>query len=318
MVDDFFTREELDACREDIKTIVENVAQKLYNAGKLKKLYREYGLFERITKMAEEFPGTSVVFFKMSQRVVPSIQKIWANERLLNVIEQLIGPEIAGHPVWNLRPTAPKAQLTLVPWHQDAGYLQTDSYSVLQPTAWIPFLDTNEENGCLQFVSGGHKMGKVAMHQCCHGGTWYVMLEEKEMEKTLGVNMKEDVVTCPVNYGGMVLFNNLIPHQGIPNTSKVIRWSMDLRWQRPSDPIGFYGLKDGILLRSPDQPDLVPDWESFNNVNRNKVQTEATSGKEDEELDPILYGPWMKKWEIVHVNRHVEAFQVNEEKQTHA
>ena len=25
------------------------------------------------------------------------------NERLLNVIEQFIGPEIGGHPVWNLR-----------------------------------------------------------------------------------------------------------------------------------------------------------------------------------------------------------------------
>lgn len=38
------------------------------------------------------------------------------------MIEQLIGPEICGHPVWNLRPTAPKAELTLVPWHQGKGF----------------------------------------------------------------------------------------------------------------------------------------------------------------------------------------------------
>ncbi len=35
-------------------------------------------------------------------------------------------------------------------------------------------------------VSGGHRSGKVAKHQCCHGGTWYVILEEEEMEKSLG------------------------------------------------------------------------------------------------------------------------------------
>lgn len=32
----------------------------------------------------------------------------------------------------------------------------------------------------------GHKTGKVGTHQCCHGGTWYVMLEEGEMRKKLG------------------------------------------------------------------------------------------------------------------------------------
>ena len=32
-----------------------------------------------------------------------AFQDLWANERLLNVIEQFIGPDIAGHPVWNLR-----------------------------------------------------------------------------------------------------------------------------------------------------------------------------------------------------------------------
>ena len=32
-----------------------------------------------------------------------AFQKLWSDERLLNVAEQLVGPEIAGHPVWNLR-----------------------------------------------------------------------------------------------------------------------------------------------------------------------------------------------------------------------
>jgi hypothetical protein len=45
-------------------------------------------------------------------------KNLWSNERLLNVVEQLIGSEIAGHPVWNLRTKTPQNEATTVPWHQ--------------------------------------------------------------------------------------------------------------------------------------------------------------------------------------------------------
>ena len=40
---------------------------------------------------------------------------------------------------------------------------------------------------CMQVARGGHQKGKVAKHQCCWGGTWYVQLQEEEMAKTLGM-----------------------------------------------------------------------------------------------------------------------------------
>ena len=33
----------------------------------------------------------------------------------------------------------------------------------------------------------------------------------------------------------------------------------------------------------------------------------------DEEFDTTIQGPWMKKWEIVHVNKHVDRFRKIEE-----
>ena len=39
------------------------------------------------------------------------------------------------------------------------------------------------------------------------------MLQEDEMEKTLEVDMSEDVVTCAVPYGGVLFINNMIPHR---------------------------------------------------------------------------------------------------------
>lgn len=35
-------------------------------------------------------------------------------------------------------------------------------------------------------IPKGHLSGKVAVHQCCAGDTWYIMLEEEEMKKRLG------------------------------------------------------------------------------------------------------------------------------------
>lgn len=61
--------------------------------------------------------------------------------------------------------------------------------------------------------------------------------------------------------------------------SKAIRWSLDLRWQRPSEPVGFYGLKEGLLMRSSKDPGMRIDWESFDAVNRHDKQTAAMNGK---------------------------------------
>lgn len=61
--------------------------------------------------------------------------------------------------------------------------------------------------------------------------------------------------------------------------SKNIRWSLDLRWQKPQDPLGFYGLKEGVMMRSSKDPDLTIDWESFNAVDRNQKQIECMTGK---------------------------------------
>ncbi len=32
----------------------------------------------------------------------------------------------------------------------DVGYLDNDSYKVMQPAAWIPMLDATKQTGCMQ------------------------------------------------------------------------------------------------------------------------------------------------------------------------
>ena len=37
---------------------------------------------------------------------------------MLNLIEQVLGPDIAGMPNWNLRDKSPNNEATTLPWHQ--------------------------------------------------------------------------------------------------------------------------------------------------------------------------------------------------------
>lgn len=68
--------------------------------------------------MQPSFDGSNVKQLHSNVLFSQALKDLWTNERLLNVVEQLIGPDIAGNPVWNLRTKTPKNEATTVPWHQ--------------------------------------------------------------------------------------------------------------------------------------------------------------------------------------------------------
>ena len=151
-------------------------------------------------------------------------------------------------------------------------------------------------------------------------------LDGQEMEKMLGADYEKNVVTCEVPFGGMVLFNNCIPHRSLENFSNKTRWSLDLRWQDPKKPTGFYDLKASVLMRKSDDPNYKVDWEGtiitrlfldfsqgffldFAVLDRDKLQTAHTVSADqlpDDEFDTNIHGPWMTRWDIVHHNKHTK------------
>jgi hypothetical protein len=136
------------------------------------------------------------------------------------------------------------------------------------------------------------------------------------------------------NRSSILLLNNLIPHRSLTNVSRDIRWSLDLRWQEPHLPAGFWGIKDSILMRKGADPAYSPDWSSWADMDRNSAQAQALrkgrrcqpmqalctrrpwrslagclpSGPDgtesDADLEPHICGPWMRRWDIVHHNGH--------------
>ena len=130
------------------------------------------------------------------------------------------------------------------------------------------------------------------------------------MEKTLGVDMKTDVVTCEVPLGGVLFLNNCIPHKSLENYSDKVQWSLDLRWQRPDKPNGFYDLKSCTLFCSTENPNLAINWEGMANLERSEVEKEDVESDNDL-FDTRVHGPWMKRWDITNFNRHTEAMKLS-------
>lgn len=309
VVENFFTLGEIESARESFRQLVDEIAQKLYKSGRIKNLYEDYGLENRLIMLEKEWPGAVMLLLKLG-KLTPEFRALFQSEKLLNALEQLLGPEIAANPVWNTRPKAPGHKETLNPWHQDSAYFDHDAYKTMIVTSWIALVDATEENGCMQFVKGGHRKGLVGVHTC--SDNFYLVLDEEEIINRFGSDPEKDFVTCPVNAGGVIFFNNNTPHRSIPNKSDHIRWAIDFRYQSPHRPWGFYGMKSGVLLRSPDQPDIQPDWELYNSQDRFDIckdyEIKKTGQGQLDEFDTTITGPWMERWKIGQHNKHIDTF----------
>jgi ectoine hydroxylase-related dioxygenase (phytanoyl-CoA dioxygenase family) len=297
VVKEFFSKEELQPVIDYINSMVDEVANDLIRAKKIENPCKDEGFYTRLSKLEEQFPGAVVLPHKKGL-LSTALANLWTHPRLLDVVEQVLGPEIAGHPVWNIRTKTPNNPTVTVPWHQDAAYLNPGCENTLQPTAWIPLIDANAENGCMQVYKYGHRAAKLCEHECCAGPSWYISIPEETIKPTLGDDL--EIVTCEVPFGGFLLINQLIPHRSLENTSNKIRWSVDLRWQRPNEPHGFFGSKEPLLFRTAKDPAYKPDWNVWGPLDTPVQQSE------EEKLSTIISGPWMKRWKITHHNKHTD------------
>ena len=122
VIRNFFALEQLQPVIEWIDSLVDELAERLYAAGRIRDKHAEEGFATRLTKLEQEFPGAAVLIHIGGVLGQP-LADLWGAKELLDVVEQILGPEIAGHPVWNLRTKTPLNPLATVPWHQDTAYL---------------------------------------------------------------------------------------------------------------------------------------------------------------------------------------------------
>lgn len=106
--------------------------------------------------------------------------------------------------------------------HQDATYFDTfPNYGKLL-CFWIPLDEATEENGCLQFLKGSHKNGKVY--------TRFVRNPDPESDVLFvhqgescpeGEGVEGDWVTVPARPGDLVLIDGMVVQKSYQNRSDV-------------------------------------------------------------------------------------------------
>jgi phytanoyl-CoA hydroxylase len=216
----------------------------------------------KITDMCEQepFERRAACLYAQSSEITQGLDIMFArgpatfaflrNERLLDAVEALIGPEITCNPIQHIRAKPPAALSSEgvgfynVPWHQDAGvtWEEADNSDIL--TCWIALTDANVENGCMEVMPGVAKQGY--REHLAEGGT------------TIRPDLLPDTPPrpVPVRKGGIVFMHRYTPHRSTPNYSPGVRWSMDLRYQPTGQPTGR-PFHPAFVARSRSHPESV-------------------------------------------------------------
>ncbi len=244
----------LSEVRAELEAMVDDIARGLQAMDYIQDLRQDEPFETRLQSLFHSIPDLSPKSLRKNLHR-KGIYGLLFCPAVLDVAELILGPEIRLYPNYTARPKFTEDAKTLVLWHQDAGYTDRGVKAQDQGLAvsdlrmvnvWTPLVAARPENGCMQFIPGTHKLGVMPHEKREH----YLEIAERE----LGPRLKDavDVIADP---GDVVLFNNLLFHQGQANTSGKIRWSFDFRYQDARQPT--LRPEKGHLARSQADPGAV-------------------------------------------------------------
>ena len=181
------------------------------------------------------------------------------HDKILDVVESLIGSEISSNPIQHVRIKPPRhlvrqdetrAHITATDWHQDMGVTLPEADETKFITIWLAITDATTQNGCLQVASGTHDT------MLPHCGRAQVGLAEPFVPQS-------DIVPLPVKAGGAVIFHPFTPHSSLDNVSSEFRWSFDLRYHITGQPSGRSQFPE-FVARSKARPETeLRDWRQW-------------------------------------------------------
>lgn len=211
---------------------IDEAARELHAAGQLKELFAAEPFETRLARImaAEPEAGKSIYTTMLGKGGGgyhgPEMFAMLTHPGLMGCIESLVGPEIVGASVYRIRAKLPDFAHGEVPWHQDSGYLLTHCDRHLIVTCWIPLVDATLANGCLYVLPDAHRNGVFRHYTGGHGGFLEIPAE----------TLPPGAIPVEMKAGGVLFMTNLTPHASFKNSTDMIRWSIDLRYQSADAP----------------------------------------------------------------------------------
>src|SRR3954451_20482724 len=159
---------EIDPIIAEYQGTLENLATELYAQGEISSTYADLPFGQRLIEIYKESGKVHAQYFDFSlpQSDVREDTPFWAgpavfamirNEKLLDAVESIIGPEIYSNPVQHVRLKPPehltpkdaegRVQLGKTPVHQDNGVVLPEADQTNMLTVSFPLWDATVENG---------------------------------------------------------------------------------------------------------------------------------------------------------------------------
>src|SRR6476620_763069 len=254
---------DIEPITEEYEGVLDNLASELYANGEISSSYAELPFGQRLIEIYKESGKVHAQYFDFSLPqadvredtpfwVGPAVFAMMRNEKLLDAVESIIGPEIYSNPVQHVRLKPPehltptdaegRVQLGKTPVHQDNGVVlpEADQTDIL--TVWFPLWDATVENGCLVVWPQSHRQG--LLDHCPRPGGL----------QSPGQLLSGKARSMPMRRGDALLMNKLTVHASHSNNSNNIRWSFDLRYNPIGQPTGRSAFP-GFTARSRQHPE---------------------------------------------------------------
>lgn len=258
----FFDESVIDRARESMTPLVDACAESLVAEGVIQDTLSGEPFERRLARLYESCMDKAPSIFRQELHLA-GLYDVFFHSSLLDAVELILGPEVRLYPNYSVRPKLPEHAKTLVLWHQDGGYTQNAHLAGKQGeravevlrmvNVWCPLVPATEFNGCMQFIPRTHRLGLVP-HE---GREFYLEISAAALEPLL-----DQAVSIELDPGDVVLFHNMLFHQGLPNRSDTVRWSMDWRYQDATQST-LRKAKGHIARSSRDHGDVVKnaaDW----------------------------------------------------------
>lgn len=255
---------------DEYASVLDQLANELYEAGEILSRYEDLDFSDRMIACYRDSKRVLAQYFDCSlpQAGTNDSSPIWVgpqvfnalrNETLLDVVEDLIGPEIFSNPVQHIRIKPPQNVLPdtrvdpktgskggfdagVTPWHQDNGVVLPEADETEMLTVWWPLTRATLENGCLQIIPRSHKSG--IFHHCSTVSGLAIPDPMLRLEEAYPV---------PMEPGDVLFLHRRTCHASLPNVSDEVRISFDIRYNPTGQSTGR-DIFPGFVARSRSNP----------------------------------------------------------------
>jgi ectoine hydroxylase-related dioxygenase (phytanoyl-CoA dioxygenase family) len=211
----------IDGVLRRVEDAVDLRAQKLHEDGAITDLHQDAPVIYRWQRIFQDMGNYQSRRSWDEDVISEELYTLMAHPPLRDVLEPIVGPNITATGLIALRPKVPNDKRTTVLWHQDSHYFGPDTADMTILTVWVPLVDTDETNGCMQIVPGSHTWGYVDAEMDPDHKAYRPLQDPTE---------RGDPISCEMKVGDVLIFRNLTLHRSLPNTSDHTRWSIDFRY----------------------------------------------------------------------------------------